>query len=164
MEIKDFKISWLKNKLILSSLKEFIENLIQKKGQDIIAMLLFGSLAQDKATFSDDYRSDIDLLIISKNLLKEIIPRKLYTAKLSKSLGCGIHQIWNTPEEINKSIDTHRAFYMEIIKYGRILYEQDKFLTNLKNKTETILRERGIRELEHIWLWPQDSPGSEIEW
>ena len=164
MHLKNFRISWIKNKQIKSNLKDFISNIIEKKGQDIIGLLLFGSLAQGKAVYSSDYQSDIDLLIASLNLPSDIIHRKLYTAQLSKAYGCGIHQLWYTPIELTKEVNSHRAFFMEIIKYGRILFELDAFFSNLKNTINNIIREKGIIESEHAWLWQQEIPGSKIEW
>ena len=164
MHLKNFKISWIKNKQIKSDLKEFIGNIIEKKGPDITGILLFGSLAQGKAVFSTDYQSDVDLLIAALNLPSENYPRKLYTAHLSKAYGCGIHQLWYTPLEITNEVNSHRAFFMEIIKYGIILFEIGKFFTNLKDTVDTIIREKGIIESEHAWIWPQEIPGSKIEW
>ncbi len=53
---------------------------------------------------------------------------------------------------------------MEIIKYGRILFELDAFFSNLKDTINNIIREKGIIESEHAWLWQQEIPGSKIEW
>jgi len=164
MHLKSFNLSWIKNQEVRLDLEKFIENLLQKKGEDLVGMLVFGSLSRNKGIFTADYRSDVDLLIISHNLPEEIIARKLYTANLSKSLGCGIHQLWHTPSGIIKLVDDHRAFFFEIIKYGKIIFEQNHFFTALKKKIDQILREKGIKELEHSWLWPQDVPGSEINW
>ena len=164
MQLKNFNLSWIDNQEIRSDLEKFIENLIQKKGKDLVAMLIFGSLSQNKGVFTTDYHSDIDLLIISHKLPQEIIARKLYTAHLSKSLGCGIHQFWYIPSETSDLIEAHRAFFLEIIKYGKILFERHHFFTSLKKKIDQILRTRGIKELEHTWLWPQDIPGCEINW
>jgi predicted nucleotidyltransferase len=164
MHLKNFKISWIKNKQIKRNLQEFIGNIIEKKGQDIIGILLFGSLAQGKAVYSPDYQSDIDLLIASLNLPSDIFSRKLYTAKLSKTYGCGIHQLWYTPAELTTEVNSHRAFFMEIIKYGIILFELETFFSNLKDTIDVIIREKGIIESEHVWIWPQEIPGSKIEW
>ncbi|MHA1231979.1 MAG: nucleotidyltransferase domain-containing protein [Candidatus Helarchaeota archaeon] len=164
MQLDSSKISWIKNKNLQKILEEFLGNIIDKKGQDIIGILIFGSLVRAQEVFDEQYQSDIDILIIANNLPKNIIERKLYTAKLSKSLGCGIDQLWYTPEELLNSIKSHRAFFMEIIKYGKIIFEINQFLTNLKEEIEKILKEKGIKEGKNIWIWPQKKPGCKIEW
>ncbi len=164
MEGKNFNISWIKNRKLLKNLEEFLENINQKKGQDLIGILLFGSLARAQEVYNEKYQSDIDILIIAKNLPKNILARKLYTAELSKSLGCGIDQLWYTPEELIKSIEAHRAFFMEIIKYGKIIFEINHLLTNLKKYVDRILKEKGIKEEKYAWIWPQKIPGCKIEW
>ncbi|MHA1403451.1 MAG: nucleotidyltransferase domain-containing protein [Candidatus Helarchaeota archaeon] len=156
MDVKDLDLSWINNRMILKNLEDFFTNLVEKKGRDIVAILIFGSLARGEARFTREYYSDVDLLIISRDLPEKIFYRKLYTAKLSKSLGSGIHMI--------KLINGHRAFFFEIIKYGRILYEQDQFFTKLKRSIEKIIKEKGIKELKNVWLWPQDTPGCKIDW
>ncbi|MHA1252991.1 MAG: nucleotidyltransferase domain-containing protein [Candidatus Helarchaeota archaeon] len=150
MQLDSSKISWIKNKNLQKILEEFLGNIIDKKGQDIIGILIFGSLVRAQEVFDEQYQSDIDILI--------------YTAKLSKSLGCGIDQLWYTPEELLNSIKSHRAFFMEIIKYGKIIFEINQFLTNLKEEIEKILKEKGIKEGKNIWIWPQKKPGCKIEW
>ena len=164
MEIKKFKLTCIKNKAIILRLEKFITNILQKKTDDIFAILLFGSLARKDAIFSDEYQSDVDLLIISHDLPKDILSRKLYTFDLSKTLGLGIDQLWFSPEEIIALVESHRVFFMEIIKYGKILFEKDKFFTKLKKTINTILKEKGIKESKNVWLWPQNNPGCEIKW
>jgi len=164
MKSKKFDISWIKDKFIINILNTFIDHILEKKSNDIKAILLFGSLARDDFVYNDEHQSDIDLLIISENLPDDIFQRKLYTANLSKSVGAGIHKLWYTSEELIKLIKAHRAFFLEIIKYGRIIFETDGFLSNLKITVENIIKEKGIRETEHAWMWPQAPPGSKIEW
>jgi len=74
----------------------------------------------------------------------------------------GIDQLWHTPEEITALVHAHRVFFMEIILSGKILYEVDEFFTGLQKTIHKILKDRGIKESKHVWLWPQDTPGCEI--
>jgi len=164
MELKNCNILWIKNKQLHNNLVDFFENLIQKKGGDIVAILLFGSLAKNEGNFINDYQSDIDLLIIANNLPNEIVERKLYTAKLSKSLGSGIDQIWHTPHEIEKLVNSHRAFYFEIIRDGKILFELNHILSDLKESIKKIIKEKKIKESNIAWIWPFKRPSTEIEW
>ena len=164
MEIKKFKLSWIKNKAISLRLEKFVTNILQQKSEDIVAILLFGSLARKTAIFTNDYQSDIDLLIISHNLPKDILSRRFYSADLSKTLGLGIDQFWFPPEEIIALVESHRVFFMEIIKYGKILFEKDEFFTKLQKTINKTLKEKGIKESKNVWLWPQSNPGCEIKW
>jgi len=164
MGIKKFKLSWIKNKAIGVRLEKFVTNILQQKSEDIVAILLFGSLARKTAIFTNDYQSDIDLLIISHNLPKDILSRRFYSADLSKTLGLGIDQLWFPPEEIIALVESHRVFFMEIIKYGKILFEKDEFFTKLQKTINKTLKEKGIKESKNVWLWPQSNPGCEIKW
>ncbi len=164
MGITKFRLSWIKNKAIGLRLEKFVTNILQQKSEDIVAILLFGSLARKTAIFTKDYQSDIDLLIISHDLPKDILSRRLYSAELSKILGLGIDQLWFSPEEITALVDSHRIFFMEIIKYGKIILEKDEILTKLKKTINNILKEKGIKESKNVWLWPQSNPGCEIKW
>jgi len=61
-------------------------------------------------------------------------------------------------------VHSHRAFIFEIIRDGLILFESEKFLTNLKEQIEKIIKEKKIIELKYSWIWPQKVPGAEMDW
>ncbi len=99
-------------------LKKIVENL--KKNYCPEKIILFGSYGD--GTFTKD--SDIDLLIIKKTD-KHPIWRRVEARKASK-VKVPMDILVYTPSEISKLLKENSLFITDIMKHGKILYEQKK--------------------------------------
>jgi predicted nucleotidyltransferase len=95
-------------------------SLFQKKGvveflnhhmSTITSILLFGSYAKGE----NDSESNVDILIISLSKNKPI-------AELTRLLECDVNLVSFTPGQWSKQTKTNRAFYLDIIIDGIVLY------------------------------------------
>jgi predicted nucleotidyltransferase len=109
--------------------------------------------------YSKYEHSDIDLLIIVKNLPKGWRERGAYELSLER-LGL----TWNTPlqvilvepEEIRLAIDNVMALLLEIRESYRYLFDRDMFFQKEMKRFEKMMIRRGVRRLaEHKWEVPE---------
>ena len=124
-------------------------------GEDLVSVVVFGSFAR-----GDAYEhSDIDLLIIVKNLPKGWRERGIYELSLER-LGL----TWNTPlqvilvnpEEIRLAIDNIMPLLLEIHESYRYLFDRDMFFQKEMKRFEKMMMRRGVRRLaEHKWEVPE---------
>lgn len=112
---------------ILPQLNSFIELLKERWGNDLVSAVLFGSYARREAKTE----SDIDLLIIKKNLPKSRLDRTIEIFKLAKEFSedfaYKISPILLTPDE---ALST-KPFYLDMIKNSKILLDTDNFFQNI---------------------------------
>jgi len=140
---------------IESILNHILRESNRRWGQDLVSVIVFGSFAR-----GDAYEhSDIDLLIIVKNLPKGWRERGAYELSLER-LGL----TWNTPlqvilvepEEIRLAIDNVMALLLEIRESYRYLFDRDMFFQKEMKRFEKMMIRRGVRRLaEHKWEVPE---------
>ena len=138
-----------------SILNHILRESNRRWGQDLVSVIVFGSFAR-----GDAYEhSDIDLLIIVKNLPKGWRERGAYELSLER-LGL----TWNTPlqvilvepEEIRLAIDNVMALLLEIRESYRYLFDRDMFFQKEMKRFEKMMIRRGVRRLaEHKWEVPE---------
>lgn len=118
----------------LLELNNFIELLKKRWKASLVSIILFGSQVRGKAK----EESDIDLLIIKKDLPKSRLDRILETFKLAKEISedfaYKLSPILLTPDE---ALST-KPFYLDMIENSRILFDTDNFffsiLTRLRDR------------------------------
>jgi len=98
-----YNLAFLQKKLVV----EFIKNHMNT----VTSIILFGSYAKGE----NDEESDIDILIISLSKDKPII-------ELTKLLKHDVNLISFTPAQWSKQAKTNRAFYLDVILDGIVLY------------------------------------------
>ena len=98
-----YNLSWLEKKRVT----EFLTH----RMNTVSSILLFGSYAKGE----NDSESDIDILVIS---LSKNIP----TAELTKLLKRDVNLISFTPAQWSQQAKTNRAFYLDVIVDGIVLY------------------------------------------
>ena len=138
-----------------SILNHILRESNRRWGQDLVSVIVFGSFAR-----GDAYEhSDIDLLIIVKNLPKGWRERGTYELSLER-LGL----TWNTPlqvilvepEEIRLAIDNVMPLLLEIRESYRHLFDRDMFFQKEMKHFEKMMIRRGVRRLaEHKWEVPE---------
>ncbi|ACX72259.1 DNA polymerase beta domain protein region [Methanocaldococcus vulcanius M7] len=128
----------MNEKMLNKILNEFLEKCRQKFGDDLISIILFGSYARGTAT---EY-SDIDLLVIVKNLPERRIDRHKvlrdevlyfifkYGVNISPIL---IKPTDLLPKEINPSI-------YGILTGYKIIYDKNDFWKNYIEKIKPIVK------------------------
>jgi len=136
------------------SLLEKLTKLLQEEFQDkLISVVLYGSIAR-----GDNRKdSDIDLLLVIKDLPKTITERIILFDKVERKLDDDIMRLMNegyyvtfspilkTPEEAMR----FSPIYMDMTEDAIILYDRDGFFRNVLEKNKKRLKELGF---ERVWL------------
>jgi predicted nucleotidyltransferase len=121
-------------------LDEFLQKCKQKFGDNLISIILFGSYARGTAT---EY-SDVDLLIIAKNLpkrrierykiIRDIILDFIYEYEINLS------PILIKPEELShKNIS---PLIYGILTGYKVIYDKDNFWKNYLERIKPIIKEK----------------------
>lgn len=117
-ELQSLITKELRHKQLKQTLKKLLRRL--KRNYAPIKVILFGSLAHDRIT----PESDIDLIIIKKNLPPRYWDRVKELAPLLSDLDIGVDVTLWTPEEWDRESRTNRFIQEEILKNGKVIYEQ----------------------------------------
>ena len=143
------------------SLLEKLVNLMKEKlGDNLVSVVLFGSVARG------DYRrdSDIDLLIVVKNLPKTITERVMlfdqFEVMLEKDLEKLMDEgyyitfspILKTPEEAKR----FSPLYMDMTQDAVILYDVNDFFKGVLDKVRRKLEELNFERVwvsKKAWYW-----------
>ena len=130
----------------------------------ILGVLLFGSVATGKARNDDHYLSDIDLIIICDEIPDNRKERKEKIFNLVKSVRSNIQDIWMTSKELENQVDSKFYLILDAFDEGKILYDPNKILLNLKNKLFNELKKKGVIKTDFYWQWPLKKFGDKIEY
>lgn len=149
----------------------FAEILKERLGDDLVSVVLFGSVARGEARPD----SDIDLLVIARNLPKSQFARTDIVIKAEDRLfdemgeappgeGTMIAAIMRTPEEAASPV----PLYLDMVDEAVLLFDRDGFFSNVLSKLGKRLRSLGAkrRVLGNVRYWdlkPDYSPGDVIE-
>jgi predicted nucleotidyltransferase len=147
----------------LQGLSEVIAALRQGLGDNLVAIVLFGSRARDEA----DETSDWDLLVIARHLPKKLFQRHL---QLKAMLPIGwrgqVSLLARTPEEFAASLP---ALFLDIALDGIVLYDVDNYMAKRLTGLKRLIKKRGLQreQVQHetVWRW-QRFPGFDwaLEW
>jgi predicted nucleotidyltransferase len=157
IDLDFIKIGYFKRRL-----KKYLEEL-KNIPLDIEGILLFGSVANGREHYDDDYISDIDLIIISRDLPEDLWLRNEELFKLTYRFDSGIQAIWWTPEEADQRVKNMDLLALDAFDEGRILVDEHDFLKNLKKKLASNLKKKGVIKKKLYWQWPITNIGEEIE-
>lgn len=143
------------------SLLEKLTKLLQEEFQDrLVSVVLYGSVAR-----GDNRKdSDIDLLLVIKDLPKTITERVILFDKVERKLDDDIMRLMDegyyvtfspilkTPEEAVR----FSPIYMDMTEDAIILYDRDGFFRKVLEKTRKRLKELGFERVwlsEKSWYW-----------
>jgi predicted nucleotidyltransferase len=143
------------------SLLEKLTKLLQEEFQDkLISVVLYGSIAR-----GDNRKdSDIDLLLVIKDLPKTITERVILFDKVERKLDDDIMRLMDegyyvtfspilkTPEEAMR----FSPIYMDMTEDAIILYDRNGFFRKVMEKTKKRLKELGFGRVwlsEKSWYW-----------
>jgi len=148
-------------------LNKFTQLLRKRFGDNLISLILYGSVA--RGTAKDE--SDIDLLIILKDApdayyerLEPVIDIEL---KLRESIGAPptFSSLILSKEEAMEN----RNIFLDMLDASRILYDKDGFFKKRLDELRVRLSQLGSKKVileDKTWYWnlkPGMSPGEEIE-
>jgi len=134
-------------------ISEFVEDCMEKFGEDLISVVLFGSVAKGVA----ERYSDIDLLVVIRGLppfneriplISEICYRILIEHKVSMS------PILLTPEEFDKDVNAGFPLFLGVITGYEAVFDKDRFSTRLLTRFSDTLNKEGARFKDGVWTVP----------
>ncbi len=148
-------------KSISSPYKELLADLLEglKKafGDDLVSLVVYGSVARG------DYRkdSDIDLLIVCRELPKEKLRRQELFIKVED--GLNLDALYNTGfypnfSPVLKTVPEAKfltPLYLDMVEDAVILYDKKDFFRNILGKLKTGLEEHGAKRISigKKWYW-----------
>jgi predicted nucleotidyltransferase len=138
-------------KMLNKVLNGFLEKCREKFKDDLISIILFGSYARGTAT----KYSDIDLLIIAKNLPKRRIDRykiiKDIDLEFLKKYYITLSPILIEPEELStKSIN---PLIYGILTGHKIIYDKNNFWKNYLERIKPIIKKEKVVYVERDREW-----------
>jgi uncharacterized protein len=128
-------------------------------GDDLVALVLFGSRTRGNARPDSDW----DLLLIAENLPERPFARHLYlTRKLPPAWRGRISLLAKTVAEFETTVP---PLFLDIALDGIILYDPNNYALNHLGYLKRLLQQKGLfrrqRGRELTWHW-QDFPG--LDW
>jgi predicted nucleotidyltransferase len=135
----------------------------QALGNDLIALVLFGSRARDDARPDSDW----DLLLIADGLPLNTLQRHFFLKQLlPPELAGQLSLVTQTPAELDSYLT---SLFLDIALDGIVLYDTDNFITTRLDQARQIIRQKKLQRKqangEFSWQWdtPQGFNWS-IEW
>lgn len=136
-------------------LSELIYVLKQKFNQDLLAVVLFGSIVKGSFTSS----SDIDVLVVCEKPVKDWRERDRMILELAENIELKyttpIHLNLVSKDEVTRAIESIHPLMLEIYEANEIIYEKDNFFTQLLKSFEANLnRWRATKIDKGVWKIP----------
>jgi predicted nucleotidyltransferase len=161
----EIDLSFIQNLYFKSSLNEYLESLF-RTNKKVLGIILFGSLATQKAQLSSEKVSDIDLLVVFEN--NELPSNHMERTQLKIDLMgvslSGIDSIWMNKSEFEGSVANKSDLILSIFDEGIILYDPKTYLRDSKTKLLKELEAKGVKKKKGYWIWPQKRLDEVIEW
>jgi uncharacterized protein len=159
--------------MVLGFIEHLAQALEEKIGEDLISVVLYGSYARGQIQEG----SDVDLLIVARNLPPSSLDRQVFFNKIllaveepfRKNLhGTGfspyISAILKTPEEAGRV----SRFYFDMVDEAKIFLDRDDFFKSVLERVEKRLKDLGAKKIQvgKMWYWdlkPDYRPGDVFE-
>ena len=142
-----------------SQLMPVVQAFQDRLGDDLIAIVLFGSQARGEATSTSDW----DIFLIAHSLPASTFQRHLYLKEIIPSDWRSlIAIIAKTPEEFESHLSD---LFLDIATDGVVLYDTNDYMTKRLRGLRQLIRNRGLSrekiQQNFVWRW-QKFPG--IDW
>ena len=152
-----------KGKKIREALRPLVESLREGMGQNLIALVLFGSRARGEQRRASDW----DIFVLASSL--PVSPMKRYAGLRSlrnEESDGGVSFLAKTQMEFEEGFP---SFYLDLALDGLILYDTDGYMEAKLRRIREIIKETGlIRERipgGFLWEWKKyPGPDWEISW
>lgn len=126
---------------------------IVSKKLDVYAVLLFGSVARGDAKPFRSYESDIDIIVIIKDLPADLEKRMLYKIDVETGTRSRVQSIWMTPKELEDHMEAKSDYILEAFESGIILFDPEGFLQKKISDLFMELKMKGVSRLKWGWSW-----------
>ncbi len=142
-----------------SILLKLVEVLERRFGDDLVSVVLFGSVARGEARPD----SDVDLIIVVRNLPRGRFRRQDLFMEVEKELEPLLEElerrgyyiefspILKTPEEASRVV----PLYLDLVEDAVLLYDRDDFFRNILENLRRRLEELGAERVRFgkLWYW-----------
>lgn len=152
-----------KGKKIKEALRPLVESLRGGMGQNLIALVLFGSRARGEHRNASDW----DIFVLARSLPVSPLKRHAQLRSLCKEgPEGGVSFLAKTQSEFEEGFP---SFYLDLGLDGVVLYDTDGYMEAKLRRIREIIQESGLRR-ERIpggffWDWEKDpGPEWEISW
>lgn len=161
----DINLKFLNNEYFSTKLENYLTQLFQIDNK-IAGIVLFGSLARGDAIYSEEKRSDIDLIIIFEDneLPEHHRKRSELKLKLMEFSPSGVDSLWMTESEFKNLVQIKTDIILYALDECKILYDPFGLIKKQKDSLFKELKEKGVKKEKHYWVWPLKNFGEEIEW
>ncbi len=126
---------------------------IVTKKVDIYAILLFGSVARGDAKPFRSYESDIDIIVIIKEIPPDLGKRMLYKLDVESGTRSRVQSIWMTSKELEEHIEAKSDYILEAFESGIIIFDSEGYLAKKKSDLFMELKSKGVSRLKWGWSW-----------
>ncbi len=136
-------------------LTELTAILQQKFNQNLISIILFGSLAKGNFTKT----SDIDVIVVCEDLIQDWRVRDKMIPALTEDIelkySTPIHMNLVSEDEISHAIESVNPLMLEIYDANTIIFDKDNFFNNLLKNFEKNLSKWHAKKIEKgFWKIP----------
>jgi predicted nucleotidyltransferase len=145
------------HRLYLRLIEKLVEEL--KENLDLVSVVLYGSVARGNAKKD----SDIDLLVIAKNLPREKIKRQKIFSKIEEKIEPEMKKLYAqgyyptfSPILRTKNEAKHLSpLYLDMIEDAKILYDKDNFFSLVLERLRKRLKELHAKRkfIGKKWYW-----------
>ena len=130
---------------------EVASKLREGLGEDLVAVVLFGSRARGETREGSDW----DVLVIANNLPGRTLERAIWLKRMLPAAYRGeISLLARTPEEFMSSLPD---LYLDIASDGVILYDTGGFMVERLRSLRSLIRRKGLRrereDRDLVWRW-----------
>lgn len=144
-------------------LAEVASKLREGLGDDLVAVVLFGSRARGEAREDSDW----DVLVIANSLPGRTLERTIRLKRMLPAAYRGeISLLAKAPEEFMSSLPD---LYLDIASDGVVLYDTDDFMAGRLRSLRGLISRKGLRREREgrdlIWRWRETpSPDWSLDW
>ncbi len=154
MELKGFRIGVEHLAEPYRSLvAKLLDSMLREWGENLVSLVVFGSVARGDARRD----SDIDLLIVCRELPRSRLARQVMFEKVEEMISSDVEDLWRrgylvdfspillTVEEARK----HRPIYLDMVQDAVIVFDRGSFMERVLSKLAKKLEELGA---ERVWI------------
>jgi len=159
--------------IILPLIEHLVQAVQDKIGEDLISVILYGSYARGQIGEG----SDVDILIVARNLPSSSLDRQVFFNKIllkveeplrKKLQGTGwfpyVSAILKTPDEASRI----SRFYFDMVDEAKIFLDKENFFKSVLERVKNRLKELRAKKIQvgKMWYWdlkPDYRPGDVFE-
>lgn len=134
--------------------EEYVQNLHNHFGENLIGVLIFGSVARGKQKIIPKYESDLDILVVIENLAPRFSVERL-NQKLQVKDVYSVVAEWMTKEELRHYFAAKTGFILDAFDEGVIVYDPYDYLAQKREELFHDLKRKGVIKKPSLgWVFP----------